>query len=90
MSQLLPPPAPPHLSGDNPLHRAQFRLWQIVTSTVTVAVTVWFFTFNPIAGILAVIVAKHILVAILASGLTRYPATPAADGASFPENNNNN
>jgi uncharacterized membrane protein len=87
MSQLLPPPMPPHLTGDNPLHRAQFRLWQIVTSTVTVVATVWFFTFNPIAGILAVIVAKHILVAILASGLTRYPTVPPAEGAGFPESN---
>ena len=85
MSQLLPPPAPPHVTGDNPLHRVQFRLWQIVMSAVTLATTVWFFTLNPIAGIIAVIVAKHILVAILAAGLTRYPAQPAADAAGFSE-----
>jgi|SRR5262245_337551 len=77
-------PAPPttDFSGDNSRQRIHFRLWQITMSAITLLVTIWFFTLNSLAGILALVVAKHIWVAILAAGLTRYPKqAPACDSA---------
>ncbi|GEM_PF-4723542 len=68
-----PTPRATTFSGDNPRQRVNFRLWQITMSAITLLITIWFFTLNPLAGILALVVAKHIWVAILASGLTRYP-----------------
>jgi hypothetical protein len=56
----------------DPLERVHFRLWQIAASSVTVFGTAWLWVLNPIAGIIAAFLAKHILVAILASGLGRY------------------
>jgi hypothetical protein len=45
------------------------RLTQIVATVVTVLATTWFCTLGPIPAILALMVAKHILVAILVMGL---------------------
>lgn len=69
-----PPPAQTSFTGDNPQQRINFRLWQIVMSAVTLVIVIWFFTLNSLAGILALIVAKHVWVAILVSGLIRYPS----------------
>jgi hypothetical protein len=56
--------------GDNDdLKRLRFRLMQVLASTVTALVTIWLCTFGPIPAILALMVAKHILVAILVMGL---------------------
>jgi len=56
--------------GDNDgLKRLRFRLVQILASTVTALVTIWLCTFGPIPAILALMVAKHVLVAILVMGL---------------------
>jgi hypothetical protein len=68
MATVVPPPAPT-VSDEGPLQRVHFRLWQIVLAAVTVIVTGWFFTFHVVAGIIALLFAKHILVAILAMGL---------------------
>ena len=68
-----PPPAPVNVTDENPRERVHFRLWQIVVSALTVAVTVWLFMVHPIAGIIGLIVAKLVLVAVLASGLVRFP-----------------
>ena len=85
MSYVAPPPSTPaHVSHDNPRRRVQFRLWQIVASALTVAVTVWCFMLHSLAGILALIVAKHILVAVLASGLVRYPSSKLRSGNTNP------
>lgn len=67
----MPNLAPPlvTVSDDNPLDRVRFRLWQIGLTATTIGITVWFFTLGPIPGILAAVVAKHVLVAILAAGL---------------------
>lgn len=75
MSYVAPPlpPASENLADENPRQRVDFRLWQIVVSALTLAVTIWLFTVHTLAGILAVIVAKHVLVAVIASGLVRYP-----------------
>ena len=72
------------VTGDSPAQRVHFRLWQIVMSALTVLATIWFFTLNPIAGIVASFLAKHVLVAILAAGLTPRPA-PGAPEETFPD-----
>jgi hypothetical protein len=70
MSQPAPPSSPEVRYPEPPLAGVNFRLWQIVMSAGTVVMAGWFFTLNPMAGIIASFVAKHVLVAILAAGLT--------------------
>ena len=69
MSQLAPP-RPPILATieDDGLRRLHFRLWQIVMTGLTVLLTTWFITFGAIPAIIALMVAKHVLVAILVRG----------------------
>ena len=64
MAGLAPPPAPPVLSvGDNDgLHRFRMRLMQVMA-------TIWLCTLGAIPAILGLMVAKHVLVAILVMGL---------------------
>jgi len=65
-----PPPAPLIALGDgDDARRLRFRLWQCVATGFTVLVTAWFCTFGVFPAILALMVAKHILVAILIMGL---------------------
>jgi len=71
MIQMAPPEYPPTVAlgeGDG-LARVRFRLWQLLWTAVTVGVTAWLCTFGWIAAILALMVAKHVLVAILVMGL---------------------
>jgi len=71
MRQMAPPQSPPHVAlgeGDG-LNRVRFRLWQIVWTAATVAVTAWICTFGWIPAVLALLTAKHVLVAILVMGL---------------------
>ena len=76
MAQFAPPLRPPvvALADGDGLNRIHFRLWQLSMSLLTILITVWFFTLGPILGIIAVAVAKHILVAILVVGLEIDPA----------------
>ena len=46
-----------------------FRLKQIAWTAVTVFLTAWFCTMGPVAAVLALVVAKHVLVAILLMGM---------------------
>jgi hypothetical protein len=56
--------------GDNDgLHRYRMRLLQVVATTMTLLATAWLCTFGPIPAILGLMVAKHVLVAILVMGL---------------------
>jgi len=75
MAQLMPPPPPPLIiaSDDDRRQRLQFRLWQLLMSTITVLLAVWFSTFGVVSAVLAWVVAKHVLVAILMMGLHYYP-----------------
>lgn len=71
---MIPPPLklPPHtatMDEYSPLRRIHFRLWQIGLAGMTVLVAAWCWSLSPFAGITASVVAKHILVAILAAGL---------------------
>ena len=71
MIQMAPPKCPPRVAlgeGDG-LNAVRFRLWQILWTAITVAVTAWICTFGWIPAILALLTAKHVLVAILVMGL---------------------
>lgn len=72
MSVLAPPPAPPPtvtVSEGDGMNRFRVRMTQIAASAVTVFVTAWFCRFGAIAAIVSIMIAKHILVAILLWGL---------------------
>ncbi len=71
MSQLAPPELPPlvALEGDDGGRRLRLRLRQLSLTLLTLIITAWFISLGPIPGILAILVAKHILVAILLMGL---------------------
>jgi hypothetical protein len=67
---LKPPPPAVTLDDRAPLRRIQFRLWQIGWAAAVVLVTGWcYYTLGPWAGITATVIAKHVLVAIIAAGL---------------------
>jgi hypothetical protein len=51
------------------LKRVRLRLFQVLATAVTVVATTWLCTLGAIPAILALMVAKHILVAILVMGL---------------------
>ena len=71
MALLAPPPRTPRIALDDndDLHRLRMRMTQILATVITILVTGWVCTFGPIPAILALMVAKHILVAILVMGL---------------------
>jgi uncharacterized membrane protein len=75
MAQIMqpPPPVAVHTTDDDSRERLEFRLWQLFATTLTIMVAVWFSTFGIGPAILAWVIAKHILVAILMIGLHRYP-----------------
>jgi len=66
-----PPDTPPlvGVGDDDRLRRVRFGLWQLVMTAITVLITGWFVTMGPIPAIIALMVAKHVLVAILVMGL---------------------
>jgi hypothetical protein len=71
MALLAPPPAPPRVAlgdGDG-IRRVHSRLTQVLAAAVTVLATAWLCTLGPIPAILGLMVAKHVLVAILMMGL---------------------
>jgi hypothetical protein len=72
MSLLAPPPPLPPRTGiedDDRLRRLHFRLWQIMVSALTVLATCWFCTFGPLPALIALMVAKHVLVAVYVMGI---------------------
>jgi hypothetical protein len=81
MAVLAPPPSPPVLSvcDNDGLRRFRMRLVQVMATTVTVLVTGWLCTLGAIPAILSLMVAKHVLVAILVMGL----GVDAPPGKSF-------
>jgi hypothetical protein len=74
---LLVPPKPPvqiALGDDDRLRRLHFRLWQILLTITTILATVWVMLLGmPILSIIAVAIAKHVLVAVYMMGLHAYP-----------------
>lgn len=68
---LAPPPRPPRVAlDDGDSHRRlrkQLQMWTL--TAVTILFTGWLCTYGVIASVLALAVAKHVLVAILVMGL---------------------
>lgn len=69
MLQVTPPRPPWTSTADRPHGRMHFRLQLILLATATVLVTAWLCTMGAVAAVLALVVAKHILVALLLMGL---------------------
>ncbi len=71
MSMIAPPEPPVRVAVDDGglPHRLRLRLWQLSLTAITVFLTGWCFTLGWVPGILAAMVAKHVLVAILVQGL---------------------
>jgi hypothetical protein len=71
MAQIAPPPPPPviALRDDDGARRLRFQLWQLLTTGLTVLLTAWICTLGILPAILALMIAKHVLVAILIVGL---------------------
>jgi hypothetical protein len=72
----LAPPRPPSqvpplvaLADDDGRQRLQFRIQQLSLTALTVLITAWFCTLGVAWAIIALVVAKHVLVAILVMGL---------------------
>jgi hypothetical protein len=56
--------------GDNDgLRRFRMRLVQVSATTITISATAWVCTLGAIPAILGLMVAKHVLVAIIVMGL---------------------
>ena len=70
MSQLAPPAPPIQVALADPdgfhLHT---RLWLVSWTLVTILVTAWLVSLGPIPAVIALVVAKHVLVALLVMGL---------------------
>jgi hypothetical protein len=68
----LVPPNPPTLVGlgnNDESWRLRLRLQQVSMTTLTVVITAWCVTLGSIPAIVSIMVAKHVLVAILIAGL---------------------
>jgi hypothetical protein len=71
MALLAPPPRTPRIALDDndDLRRLRLRMTQILATIITVLATAWLCTLGAIPAILALMVAKHVLVAVLVMGL---------------------
>ena len=70
MSRLMPPRKLPGCGYESDgLRRIKFRLWQILMAGITLVLSAWFCTFGVIPAIITLLVAKHVLVAIVVAGL---------------------
>jgi hypothetical protein len=72
------------LADDDGLNRVRLRLWQVWWTVLTTLLTVWFITLGPLPAILALVTAKHVLVAILVMGL-KVDAPQGSDRDADPE-----
>src|SRR5207237_10624282 len=71
MIEIAPPTLPPPiaLADDDGMADLRLRLWQVWCSIATILATAWCMTLGAIPGIIAIVVSKHVLVAILLMGL---------------------
>jgi hypothetical protein len=64
------PPLPPSLcvalGDDDRPERLQTRIWLVWITLATILVTAWCVSLGPLPAIISLVVAKHVLVAILA------------------------
>jgi hypothetical protein len=70
MAVLAPPPAPPVVVTTDHYDRRRFRVRtvKLVVTLVTVLISAWLFTLGTLIGILGLLVAKHVLVAVFLMG----------------------
>jgi len=70
MALLAPPPSPPRpkTGDDDRMKRYRLRMTQTMATLCTVVGTAWLCSFGAIPAILALMFAKHILVAVLLMG----------------------
>ena len=79
MPVLTPPPRPPRrvaLGENDGLRQLRRRLWQLNVSVVTVFFTAWCCTLGPVPAVIALMVAKDVMVALVLMAL----GYPQADG----------
>ena len=71
MAVLAPPPAPPRVvtGDDDDKRRFRMRLTQTMATMATLLGTAWVCSLGPIPAIIALAIAKHVLVAILIMGI---------------------
>jgi len=71
MALLSPPPRPPRVAlGENDgIRRLRLRLWQLNATAVTVFLTAWCCTLGPVPPVVALLLAKDVLVGVLVRGL---------------------
>lgn len=71
MSALAPPPRPPRVATgeDDGARMHRIRLTQVMATLATLFATAWLCTLGAIPAVIALVVAKHVLVAILLMGL---------------------
>jgi hypothetical protein len=71
MAVIAPPPAPPRVGAadDDRMRRFRRRLTLALAASVTVVATGWACTLGILPAIISLMVAKHVLVAILMMGL---------------------
>jgi hypothetical protein len=72
MAVLVPPPAPPAppiiAVDDYDRRRFRVRMVKLTATFITILISGWLFTLGMVPGILGLIVAKHILIAIYLMG----------------------
>ena len=72
MARLALPPGPPlqvALADGDAYRPLRDRLWLMWMTILTVLVTAWLCTLGPFPAVIALVVAKHVLVALLVMGL---------------------
>jgi hypothetical protein len=73
MALLAPPPRPPtvavDMADDDRTRRFRMRMTQVLTTSATVVATGWVCTLGAVPAIIALMIAKHVLVAVLMMGL---------------------
>ena len=71
MAVLAPPPAPPRVvpGDDDDKRRLRMRVMQVMATMATLFATAWVCSLGPIPAIIALMVAKHVLVAIFIMGI---------------------
>ncbi len=71
MATVAPPPAPPRVTmgDDDRARKLRLRIMQMMATMATLLITAWLCTLGAIPAIVALVTAKHVLVAILMMGL---------------------
>jgi hypothetical protein len=69
--KIMVPPLPPPVALADPggSDRLRLRLHQVTLSAITVLLTAWCVTLGAVYAVIALSIAKHVLVAILVMGL---------------------